>query len=194
MQPASPAGLGIAPDSCLLELVMESQCCLPNVSERRRLARIQVKNGLIGLGEVRDMGTPEVEFDGPLVGEPDEARCIVDQWQSNQVRARLGTVRYPPEPVGSRVRAVAQVVRFSIYPLGEHAQRHWTVFEIGERRVRDLPVIVQQIAFGEPRLWPVAFLKVRYLYGLASQLPRFRGGTHTDGLLTIVLAVAVFTV
>ena len=60
--------------------------------------------------------------------------------------------------------------------------------------MRDLPVIVQHIAFGEPRLWPVAFLKVRYLYGLASQLPRFRGGTHTDGLLTMVLAVAVFTV
>ncbi len=84
------------------------------------------------------------------------------------MRARLGTVRYPPEPVGSRVRAVAQVVRFSRDTFGEKAQRHWTVFEIGERRVRDLPVIVQHIAFGEPRLWPVAFLKVRYLYGLAS--------------------------
>ena len=45
---------------------MESQRCLPNVSERRRLAGIQIKNGLIGLREVRDMGTPEVEFDGAM--------------------------------------------------------------------------------------------------------------------------------
>src|SRR5260221_13596960 len=192
MQPASTAGLRISPDSCLLELVMESQRCLPHVRERRSIAGIQIKNGLIGLREVRDMRTPQVEFDGPLVGEPDQARCIVDQWQRNQVRACLGPVRYPPEPVGSRVRAVAQVVRFSRDPLGEHAQRHWTVFEIGERCVRDLPVIVQHIAFGEPRLWPVAFLQVRYLYGLASYLPRFRGGTYTYVLLTNFLDIAVF--
>ncbi len=88
---------------------MESQCGLPNISERRRLAGIQIKNGLIGLREVRDMGTPEVEFDGPPVGEPDEARCIVDQWQRNRVRTRLGMIRYPPEPVGSRVRYAPEV-------------------------------------------------------------------------------------
>src|SRR5215471_18548375 len=101
MQPASTAGLRICRDSCLLELIMESQCCLPNVSERRRLAGIQIKNGLIGLREVRGMGTPEVEFDGPPVGKPDQARWSVDQWQRNQVRARLGTIRYPAEPGGS---------------------------------------------------------------------------------------------
>src|SRR6266700_6259329 len=138
MKPASTAGLRISRDSCLLELVMESQCGLPNISERRRLAGIQIKNGLIGLREVRDMGTPEVEFDGPPVGEPDEARCMVDQWQRNRVRTRLGMIRYPPEPVGSRVRAVAQVVRFARDAFGENAQRHRTTFEIGERRVRDL--------------------------------------------------------
>jgi len=84
------------------------------------------------------------------------------------VRGRLGTVLGPAEPVGSRVRAVAQVVRLSNDPFGEKAQRHRTVFEIGERYRSDLPVIVQHIAFGEPRLWPVEFLKVRNLYGLAS--------------------------
>ena len=112
--------------------------------------------------------TPEVEFDGPPVGEPDQAGCIVDQWQRDQVRGRLGTVLGPAEPVGGRVRAVAQVVRFSRDTFGENAQRHRTVFEIGERYRSDLPVIVQHIAFGEPRRWPVEFLKVRNLYRLAS--------------------------
>ncbi len=34
---------------------MESQRCLPHVRERRRIAGIQIKNGLIGLREIRDM-------------------------------------------------------------------------------------------------------------------------------------------
>src|SRR6266566_9991737 len=168
MQTTSTAGLRISPYSCLLELVMEPQRRLPNILERCCLARIQIKDNLIGLREVRDMRTPEVEFDGPLVSEPDQTGCVVDQWQRNQVRARLRMIHDSPEPLGSIVRAVAQVVRDSIYPLGEHAQRHRTVFEIGEHRVRDLLVIAQHIAFREPRLWPVEFLKVRYLDCLAS--------------------------
>src|SRR5215469_14895010 len=155
MQSASTAGLRIARDSCLLELVMESQRCLPHVIERRRIPGIQIKNGLVGLREIRDMRTPEVEFDGSPVSEPDQACCIVDQRQRNQVPTRLGMVRYPAEPIGSRFRAVAQVVRFSSYPFGEHAQRHWTVLEIGKHYWGDLPVIVQHLALGEPRLWPV---------------------------------------
>ena len=109
MKPASTAGLRIGSDSCLLELVMEPQRCLPNVGERRRIAGVQIKNGLIGLHEVRDMGTPEVKFDGPLVGEPDQASYSVDQRQRNQVRGRLGTVLDPAEPVGSRVRYAPEV-------------------------------------------------------------------------------------
>src|SRR5438270_11311532 len=110
MQTASAAGLRIALDSCLLELGMKPQRSLPHLLERRSLARIQIKNGLIRLREVWDLCIPQMEFDGPLVGEPDQARCIVDQWQSNAVLDRLGTVLYPAYPVGSRVGTVAQVV------------------------------------------------------------------------------------
>ena len=39
------------------------------------------------------MGTPEVEFDGSIVSEPDQARCRIDQWQSNQMGDHLGAVR-----------------------------------------------------------------------------------------------------
>src|SRR5881227_3625188 len=110
MQTAAAAGLRIVPDSCLLESLMKPQRSLPHLLERRCLARIQIKNGLVGLREIWDLCTPEMEFDGSLVGEPDQARCIVDQWQSNAVLDRLGTVLYPPEPIGSRVGTIAQVV------------------------------------------------------------------------------------
>src|SRR5436305_13450433 len=100
MKPASTAGLRIGSDSCLVELVMEPQRCLPNVGERRRIAGAQVKNGLIGLHEVRDMGTAEVKFDVPLVAEPDQASDSVDQRQRNLVRGRLGTAPGPAKQVG----------------------------------------------------------------------------------------------
>src|SRR6266581_5740247 len=142
MQTTSTAGLRISPYSCLLELVMEPQRRLPNILERCCLARIQIKDGLIGLREVRDMRTPEVEFDGPLVGEPDQAGCVVDQRQRNQVSGRLRMILNSPEPIRSSVRAIPQVVRDSRHPLGEHTQRDRTVFEIAERDKSDLLVIM----------------------------------------------------
>ena len=38
------------------------------------------------------MGTPQVEFNGPLVGKTEQARCRVEQWQRNRVAHRLGLV------------------------------------------------------------------------------------------------------
>ena len=112
------------------------------------------------------MGAPQVEFDGPLVGEPQEASHCVEQWQGNRVADRLGLVVDPAEPVGGILWTVAQVVRGSLEPRA--------VFEIGERDRCDLPVIVQQITLGEPCLRPVDFLQVRDLDRLVSQLPGFR--------------------
>jgi hypothetical protein len=91
-----------------------------------------------------------VEFDGPCAREPDQARHRVDQGQRHQVVDRLGVVLDPPQPVGNIGRAIAQLVRSASHSLGEHAQGHGTVFDIGRRRVRDLLVIAQQIAFGHP--------------------------------------------
>jgi hypothetical protein len=129
----------------------------------------------------------------PCAREPDQARDRVDQRQRHQVVDRLGMVLDPPQPVGNLGRAIAQVVRSASHSLLEHGQGHGKVVEIGRRRVRDLLVIAQQIAFGHPRRWPVALLQVRDLDRLASSLTCFRGGTHTDGLLALVLAVAVLT-
>src|SRR5260370_39469270 len=149
MQAASTTGLRIAPDSCLPEPVMKPQRSLPRLLERRSLARIQIKNGLIRLREVRDLCTPGMEFDGPLVSEPDQTRCIVDQWQSHAALDRLGTILYPPYPVGSRVGTVAQVVRDAGDALREHTQRDRALFELWERHVRHLPVIMQHLAVRE---------------------------------------------
>src|SRR5262245_30432008 len=106
MKTMSPAGLQIAPHPSLLELFMESQRGLPEIFERRCLAGIQIKNGLVGLSEVWEMRTPQVEFDGPLVGEPDQARYIVDQRQMNHVRGRLRLILGFPDPIGSPGRAI----------------------------------------------------------------------------------------
>src|SRR5437016_2698372 len=135
MQPASAAGLRIVPDSCLLESLMKPQRSLPHLVERRSLARIQIKNGLIRLREVWDLCAPEMEFDGPLVSEPDQARCIVDQWQSHAALDRLGMVLYPPEPVGSRVGTGAQIIGDAGCAFREHTQRDRTIFEIGKRHL-----------------------------------------------------------
>src|SRR5438270_10521846 len=127
MQTACAAGFRIAPHACLLESLMKPKRSLPHLLERRSLARIQIKNGLIRLREIWDLCTPEMEFDGPLVGEPDQACCIVDQWQSHAALDRLGTVLYPPKPIGSRVGTIAQVVGDAGDALRDHTQRDRTI-------------------------------------------------------------------
>ena len=115
-----------------------------------------------------------MEFDGPLIGKPQQARRRVDQRQRHRVADRLGLVLYPPEPVRSTRWTVAQVVGGSGDSLRVNTQRHRAVFEMRKRNRGDLPVIAQQITLGEPRLRPVDFLQVRDLDGLVSQLPCFR--------------------
>jgi len=120
------------------------------------------------------MRPPQVKFDSALVGEPEQARLRVDEGQGHRVADRLGLVLHPPQPLGGILWAVAQVVRGSSHPLRVHAQRHRAVFEMGEHKRGDLPVIAQQLTLGESRLRPVHFLQVRDLDGLVSQLPSFR--------------------
>jgi hypothetical protein len=133
VQSASPAGFGIPPDSCLFQCIVESQCRFPNDLERGGRASIKIEDGQVGLREVRSARTPQVDFDGSLVGEPEQARCRVDQRQRHRVADGLGLVWHSPQPLGRISWAVTQVVRGSLDSLWVHAQCHRAVFEIGEQ-------------------------------------------------------------
>jgi xylulokinase len=84
-------------------------------------------------------------------------------------------------------RVGVRTVGGSLHPLWIHPRRDWPILEIGERDGGDLLIVVEQVAFREPRLRPIAFLQMRDLDGLAPHFPPFRGSAHLDGVLLCVL-------
>jgi hypothetical protein len=107
VQTMASAHLGISHHPFLFERIMQPQRRFPHGLERRRLSRVQIKDGYIGIFEIGQMGTPQMKFKSSLFGEPEQACYRVDQWQWNGMADGLGLVLHPSQPVGCFLRTIA---------------------------------------------------------------------------------------